>query len=140
MMVLNTQQTILLSAVIVSTGTWLVGALSRMARTSLPVSVSHTSRVRSSALPETRYWLLGLKATELIQFLWPRKVCSSDFATRSQPRTIWSAPPEARSRPAGEKATLLTGPVWPLSDAAGESGAAGWPALFTIIQTRMRLS
>src|SRR5437588_333769 len=37
----------------------------------------------------------------------------------SQTRTVLSAPPEARVKPLGEKATLYTGLVWPLSVKTG---------------------
>src|SRR5262249_28423011 len=96
---------------------------------------SHSLSVLST-LAETRNGPLGLKATELTQFLWPRKVYSACLVSRSQTLMTVFAPPETSSRPSALKATELTGPVCPASTTGGSSGSPGAPLLVAIVQTR----
>src|SRR5437870_4668218 len=70
-------------------------------------------RIVLSTLALKMVRLSGLKATELIQSLWPRKLCNSLALVASQSFTTWSLPPDARYLPLGLKATELTGPVCP---------------------------
>src|SRR5437588_4065387 len=84
-----------------------------MVRTSLPVAVSHTLRVRSSAVPETRYLLSGLKFRAVTVSPWPVIVNSSLPVATSHSRTARSAEPDAISLPSGLRAQDTTSRVWP---------------------------
>src|SRR2546430_17203078 len=62
-----------------------------------------------SELPETSHWLSELKATELIQDLWPRSVARNRPVAAFHNFTVASTLPVASHFPSGLNATLKIG-------------------------------
>src|SRR5262249_41141489 len=84
-----------------------VGAAAGGVGAAASASVKFHSLSVLSSLPESAVRPSGENATELTEFEWPVKVCSSSPVATPHSMSVPSPPPDSAARPFGENATEL---------------------------------